>query len=565
MSKGWDQAVATLKGSLLSKFGSNLADIVEAEVNARISGKNKLDREDLDAIEHSILSAKKLRRGGTETLSTRRTKSTSELCTPKPPPVQLSSPTAPIAETRQRLSTASSRASHISATARDMLPRSTSEPTLKSLKPPPFATVILDIDDNESDRSRVKVVPKFPVPLRPKLKPMDHWDLMVAYDTMRHRKEDEHFRKAGKSESHAKFKKRLDDQMEEINAIRANEEAGRRREQEETRQQAEENCRLTEAEQKVIHDKRDEMKRINDECMAGLELRRKREEDRMKREQDLMQNWLSNERAQQLAQKQADAIEHARKCKEAKDEMMEAIREAERKKKAKQEEEKAEVKAAKAAMDDAEASGRAAVKARMDKIERNCATLGAVIAERDARMEAELQASIKRVQEEADRAAKEDAEKRRNDRNRKVRDMLDTLGKQCKQREEDGRRDIEENKRQAAIFKEEYEKGLTMDQAKAEKARKARADMDVKLIEHIRRNQSVHPRDFGADLTKQQELAYNRGLIEQIAADGFALHITSKLLPQVNHTGTGKTDPFPSVGRYGNDISSLEMQHPDVG
>ncbi|CAE7222480.1 TUBA3 [Symbiodinium necroappetens] len=47
-----------------------------------------------------------------------------------------------------------------------------------------------------SERSCVEVNPKHPVPLPPKLKPMDHWDLIVAFDTHKFRKEYEAYVKA---------------------------------------------------------------------------------------------------------------------------------------------------------------------------------------------------------------------------------------------------------------------------------------------------------------------------------------------------------------------------------
>ncbi|OLP93016.1 hypothetical protein AK812_SmicGene25122 [Symbiodinium microadriaticum] len=45
-----------------------------------------------------------------------------------------------------------------------------------------------------------------------------------------------------------------------------------------------------------------------------------------------------------------------------------------------------------------------------------------------------------------------------------------------------------------------------------------------------------------------KELAYNRGLYEQMAVEGFMMPLTSKFLPQATHTG--KLDPHPSCGRY---------------
>jgi len=419
------------------------------------------------------------------------------------------------------------------------------------------------IDDDASERSRVKVNPKFPVPLRPKVKPMDHWDLILAFDTLKHRQEDEDFRKAGKEAQTRKFKGVLDNQMEEFREMEAQAERERQKERKDMLAQVEENRRIAQAEQDAIEAQKDKMKAINGESLRSLERRRKGEQDRRKREEELMTLWLDNENKRMQDEKEANAIEYARKCKKAKDEMEEAMREGERRKQARLAEEKAMAAGAQAAADDAEANNRAAVQARMDQIERNCKTVGAEIAGRDARMEAELQAKIKRVQEESDRAAKEDADRRKADRDGKVKDMIDTLGKQMQLKEEQAQKDREDGIKQAQIFKKEYEDGLANDRAKEEAARQARIKMDEHQMMNIRKNAQIHPRDFGAELTKQQELAYNRGLFEQMAAEGFQMDMTSKFLPQASHTG--KIDPFPSVGPYKGEIHPMEMLQPDVG
>ncbi|CAE7734984.1 unnamed protein product, partial [Symbiodinium necroappetens] len=89
---------------------------------------------------------------------------------------------------------------------------------------------------------------------------------------------------------------------------------------------------------------------------------------------------LHNENERLRQQRIADAEEYARKCKQAQDEMLEAMEEAARRKKARQDEDKAFAMAGEQAADDAEARNRAAVQARMDQIERNCQTIGADIA-----------------------------------------------------------------------------------------------------------------------------------------------------------------------------------------
>merc|ERR1711879_577327 len=108
--------------------------------------------------------------------------------------------------------------------------------------------------------------------------------------------------------------------------------------------------------------------------------------------------------------------------------------------------------------------GRKAVQDRMDRLDRLSATFGAALKEREEKAEAALQASIKRVQEEGERASKEDAERRKREHDRKVNDMLVVRAKQVK----------EAGKQQAEIFKQQLAEGIAKDDAKKEKARKAR-------------------------------------------------------------------------------------------
>ncbi|CAE7522511.1 unnamed protein product [Symbiodinium sp. CCMP2456] len=363
----------------------------------------------------------------------------------------------------------------------------------------------------------------------------------------------------------AKFKNVLDTQMKEFRQMQDDEERARQQERQDMLNQVKENQRLAAAE-KAHHDAvRDKAKSINEQSLESLRRRRKADEDRRQREQDCMLKWLHNENERLRQQRIADAEEYARKCKQAQDEMLEAMEEAARRKKARQDEDKAFAMAGEQAADDAEARNRAAVQARMDQIERNCQTIGADIAGRDARLEAELQAKIQKIQDDADQAAKEDAARRKADRDAKVKDMLDTLNLQMMQRDDEAQREKEDGIKQARLFQEQYEQGLAADRAKEEKARQARLAMDAKLVEKMRsawRLKLDHSSNAGSCPSvsvrtccvpePSLELAYNRGLYEQMAVEGFMMPLTSKFLPQATHTG--KLDPHPSCGRYTGEI-----------
>merc|ERR1712125_304936 len=107
------------------------------------------------------------------------------------------------------------------------IPRSASE-TLPKRRPPPYGLAITDCDAR-SDRSRVTVRPRYSVPLKPKLKPMDHWDMIVAFDAAKHMEEEETFERSGRLEVHARFRAVLDAQMDELREVRDAEAANKRK------------------------------------------------------------------------------------------------------------------------------------------------------------------------------------------------------------------------------------------------------------------------------------------------------------------------------------------------
>jgi len=145
------------------------------------------------------------------------------------------------------------------------------DPTKVSRRPLPYGVMRTSADDDTaSEVSRVVVRPKYPVPLRPKLKPMDHWDLIVAFDSEKFRQEEEGFHlHGGKHETFEKFRDRLDGQMDEIRELREQEEAERRREREDMLAQVEENRRTEEAEAEKERSKMDFMKKARSAKIEG--------------------------------------------------------------------------------------------------------------------------------------------------------------------------------------------------------------------------------------------------------------------------------------------------------
>jgi len=223
------------------------------------------------------------------------------------------------------------------------------------------------------------VNPKHPVPRKPMLKPMDHWDLIVAFDAEKHRQEEEHYVKAGKFAEQGRFRKTLDGQMDELRGLREEEAYNKRKEASDMQAQLVENKRIEDAEFEKEERQKNMMKKVNGEMTAGLEKRRKAEKARRDKEQDDVTSWLNGEKARKKQEEEEQAVEYARKCKQAKDNLETARVEGIAKKKATQEEEARMTAAAQKAMDNAEAGGRKAVMDRMNRMDAIGKTFGAAL------------------------------------------------------------------------------------------------------------------------------------------------------------------------------------------
>lgn len=439
-------------------------------------------------------------------------------------------------------------------------PRSASDTQLAR---PPYGVVVVGMKDDD-DRSCVVCKPVRPVPKKPKMKAMDHWDLIVAFDGKKHQEEVAQYLTVGKHQAHARFRGTLDAQMDEVNAAREEARQNKIQEQKDLDARLEENKRVVAAEKAAEQAKVDLQNKMNTEMLGSINARKRRALEKRQRDQEQMSAWLANEKKRRDDEKRERDAEHARKCEQARKEMEEAIAEAARRKKQREEDERAYIAQQKKSMDDAVAVGRAAVQARMDQIERNCATIGAEIAGRDAREAAALEARIKRVLEEEDRRSKEDAAKRKSTHDRKVREMLNSLDEQCKQRELDAIEEKKAGDRQAKIWKEQYEEGVAKDKAEEEARRKARENLDDVLIKQMSHSISLHPRNFGITAHNQtRDVNYNKAIFEQMAEEGFRDDMTYPMMGKVK-AKSGKLDPFPSVPAYEGEIHEMEAQIPDV-
>merc|ERR1711988_2073913 len=186
-------------------------------------------------------------------------------------------------------------------------------------------------------------------------------------------------------------------------------------------------------------------------------------------------------------------------------------------------------------------------------------------------MGADLEAKIKKIQEDANRAAMEDARNRHDTHQRKVNDMIATRKKQIADKNKDDAEEKLEGQRQAQKFREEVEENNRKEREKEEKRRKAREDMDMELIAKMRINAGIHPHHvMMTPRNKKTELGYNKVIFEQMFKEDFMTASVQSVLtkqqgkPGFDHHPEGKLCPMPTIPRYTGELHPIELEQPDV-
>jgi hypothetical protein len=261
--------------------------------------------------------------------------------------------------------------------------------------------------------------------------------------------------------------------------------------------QVEENKRLDEAEQAVLQVKIEKLAKNNEEILAVEEQKKERVKDRLRREEEMMTTWLASEAKRREEEAHLQSEQHAAKCKSAREEMIKAIEEKKRQKLAQQAEDRKVVEEQVRRADEAQEKNRSAVRMRMEQIDKNCKTLGAQIAARDAEYERFMEERLRKALEEGDRLAKEDAENRKNRNAARVKKMIEGLDGQMRERKDNHAAEVAEGKIQLKIWQELSAEDERKKQAKLDKARKAREKNGRGSHRADPGNQVLAPKDDG--------------------------------------------------------------------
>jgi len=412
----------------------------------------------------------------------------------------------------------------------------------------------------DSGETKGPFVGKHFVPLPPKVKPVDHFDVIAMYDAVKAQEEREEFKKNGYRAMKMRTKANLDGQMVELEGLRKEEQVRAEQERERLRVTIERDAELTRKENEVEMAKRAKMIEANGVMKDALRRKELEARARRQREQDHMLSWLEAEKQRREDDNRTRAVTHARMCHTMRSQMLAALEEEQAKRKAERAMDVEMVKAQVAQLDDRAARNREAVRQRFEVIDRNCATLGKQIEERDAKMEKALQESLVRAQEEFDRRAREKDQKERTDRERKTKEMVDTLHEQMKEKSERCLVDEEANRVQVGVWRKQLAEFEAAEEKKKVWQKEARHNVDQQLVEQMRENAKRHPTEKGephlGEALKIRDVAFNRPLYEKMSREGFMEDVTG----QLSKAKFSKLDPHPSVGRSQQHLDESEVK-----
>lgn len=363
---------------------------------------------------------------------------------------------------------------------------------------------------------------------RPKLKPVDHFDLMTLYDAEKYRLQ-EVVSHRSMQDKRAAFKALLDGQVAEQRRAKDREAVERRHAlEQESQAKAVEGRRAVEAELERQRAHKEAMRSYNDGLSAMVTEQRKLRQDERKLEELSLTQLLESERASVEESRQTRLAERADRKKVALEQLAAARQ---RKQQARQ----GELESDRAILATMQLEPQARqllpsdiIAARRAHVDHVMATLGTDVAERLAREARSSDERDDREHEEGIRKRNEDHQQRLAAQQERVREMLETRSRQLRDGHPEKGLERAADLRQVEVWKQQLAESMTEERERVAKARRMREDMDASLREQMIQTACVHPSELGVSMQqKQRELTINRRRLQQIMDEGFRPDLTS--------------------------------------
>lgn len=368
--------------------------------------------------------------------------------------------------------------------------------------------------------------------MQPKLKPMDHFDVMTDFDQKTYW-DDEAAKKAMNVQKRAAYRAGLDRQlMEKRDALDREAELARfERERIQANVDAFEKEKSTEAETK--RQLKDDAKLKAGDITELLARRQRREEDKVRRESAEMKKTLEHENEQLINQVLGKQAVFETRCKENKAYLERTNAERAKRREEQVVHERSVVAEAQRVMDAADAEKAATIQNRQDKVDRVNSSMGNALVEQRMKEEREAEERQRRSEDEYNRKRVEQYWKEHNEHERKLQATMQVNDTQLwhKAKWKDSDPEKKEELRQLEMNRRAEEEEGSEKRSKLLRLRRLREEMDESLMETIHKNSSVHRSEIGiSPKQKKNEISYNRPFLERVHSESFALGLTGTML-----------------------------------
>eukprot|EP00929_Paragymnodinium_shiwhaense_P112942 TRINITY_DN81207_c0_g1_i1.p1 TRINITY_DN81207_c0_g1~~TRINITY_DN81207_c0_g1_i1.p1 ORF type:complete len:514 (-),score=152.22 TRINITY_DN81207_c0_g1_i1:196-1737(-) len=495
-------ARAAVKAALLKQFGAAARAVIDHEVESQLGGKSRVGRSDLEKVELSIIAALRDKR---EQVTTTASMSFSA-----------SVPTLRQADPQAHSQLSSEGFAGGSLTVPSLAAASTGELHSSSMPSLGLRTM----------------------PTRPKMKCVDHFDLMAEYVGKQQQQEDASKDGAQKVAYQTKLLSRLNESLSAKQAFLA-QEAELQRKDKQVFKLAVEKEEAKQAEERRQGEARFLVrKQQNQETLARSERQRRAEVEQRRRTAAADSEQIEKEKEMFVREKEKKLQDTAQRKKEMQEmlDLVKARKDRERKEAADWDA-RIERQAAKAADDRAGEHQKRVAKnqARVDHIYN---TLGAAVVGRKARAQQELEERNERYRKARFEQQDRDAELKRERARNQVQKMVGDWAVQLEEIRCRGIEEKEADKKQLEIWTKEDEAFHAKEAAKLARLRSMRNAVDDDCFRTMQQTMPIHKAHFTqSEKTRREDSGMNRQLLDEIMQNGFRSDVAGVVLQ-------GKTAPM---------------------
>merc|ERR1712217_952825 len=150
-------------------------------------------------------------------------------------------------------------------------------------------------------------------------------------------------------------------------------------------------------------------------------------------------------------------------------------------------------------------------------------SMGNALVEQRLKEEREAEEKQQRAEDEFEQKRLEQYWREHDEHQRKLKEMMEVNARQLYHKAHAGDWEKDDDKKQVEMWRRDEEREGPARREKLLKSRRLREEMDEALMETIHKNAAVHRSEVGiSQKQKQNEVSYNRPLLERIHSDKFA-------------------------------------------